>query len=269
MPPTPAQPERIPVMLCVGDSYRFFGANWMKFLPAAIVVALISTFSALLSTGAVAQFGFSLVSGLAGVAFAAAIIRKQLKDDYKAPIGLTLGADEFRLFAATIAVIVLLLPAAFILFMIVAGVLVARLGLDESELDGMAQDPEAMRAALMDVIGPGDLLLGIVVILPLLWLSARFFLVSPGTMAEGKVVVLESWTWSRGHAWRIMIAMVLASAPLLMFSVLFLSMSSHLLAQSPVTSLVLATFAGAVSALLRIPIIALSTILFIGLRGRF
>lgn len=266
VPQMTAQPERIPVLLCVANAFRFLGSNWIRFLPAAFVVALISTFSALLSTGAVAQFGFSLVSGLAGVAFAAAIIRKVLNDEYKSPIGLALGADEFRLFAATIAVILLLLPAGFILFMITAGILVARLGMDEAQLERMSQDPEAMRAALIDVIGPGDLLLGLVILLPLLWLSARFFFVNPGTMSEGKVVVLESWTWSRGHAWRIMIAIVLTSAPLLAFSAFFMTMGPGLMGQSPITSLLLIAGSSTVSAILRIPIIALSAILFLGLR---
>lgn len=257
---------QVPVLDCVAESYQFFLQNWMKFLPAAFIVAAISTVSSLLSTGALAEFGFSIVSGLAGVAFAAAVIRKIVFDDFKSPIGITLGADEFRLFVATVVIVLTFLPVAFLISIIAASVLMSRLGLGEAELERLSANPQALRETLSGVVAPADILLAVVLLLPLLWLAARWFLVNPGTIGEGRLVILQSWRWTRGNVFRTMAAVLLTAAPLVAFSVLLLSANFLSAEPSQLTTVLLLGGAGVVSALLRIPLIALSAILYLGLR---
>lgn len=258
--------DKVPVLQCTNQAYQFLAENWLRFLPASFVVGAVSTSGALLSTGPVAQFGFSIVSILVGLAFAAAVVRKQLSNEYRPPIGMTLGADEFRLFAVTIAVVLMLVPAGFLLFSIGTAVLVSRLDVSETELERLSTDPEALRSAILGVIGPGDFWLALLLAVPMLWLAARFFLVNPGTIGEARIIVLESWQWTRGNVGRIMVAMIIVAAPLVGFNVLlFLAPLATATTSLPV-SIVIMTVVGAASALLRIPLISLSTILYRGLR---
>ena len=257
---------KVPVIECVSEAYAFLAAYWLKFLPAACAVAAISTISAMLSSSAFLQLGFALISGLAGVAYIAAILRQQLYDQYTAPIGLGLGVDEFRLFAVTLLLALILVPVAFLLFMFGMAVLIARMEVSEAELEALTEQPEALRDAVLGAATPSDILLAIILLAPLLWLAARLFIINAATIGESKLAFAEAWRWSSGNAWRIAAAMTLTAAPLLLFNGIILTIGPGMLNPSPQLAVIGVAATGIVSGILRIPLIVLSAILYQGLR---
>ncbi len=260
------QKVKVPVLQCVTESYEFLAAYWLKFMPAACAVAAISTVSAILSNNAFLQLGFALISGLAGVAFIAAVLRKQLYDQYTGPIGLALGADEFRLFAVTLLLALILIPVAFFLFMFGIAVLISRMGLSEAELEALAEQPEVLRDQVLAASTTTDILLALILFAPLLWLAARLFIINPATVGEARIAFAEAWRWSSGNAWRIVAAMTLTAAPLLIFNAFILTMGQGVMSQSPQLAIIGVAITGIISGILRIPLIALSGILYQGLR---
>lgn len=121
-----------------------------------------------------------------------AVNRAVLRPQEKAFGYLRLGGDEVRVFVVYLALSVLAMIAAVILFGLV-GVLVGVIAAAAENL-----------SALVAVIGfVGAFCLFI-------WLCVRFSLALPITVAEKRIAIFDSWSVTRGHFWGLLGMMILA-----------------------------------------------------------
>ncbi len=256
----------VPVAECVRQSYRVLAENWLQFLPAALVVALAAILSALLGATSGLQLIFNLVGMLVDAAFAAVVFRKFMNDEFLRPIGLRLGADEFRLFAVGLMVSAVLAIAGLLPVVLLVTRMIGRAGLSESEMEQLIGDPAALWQLLADTISLTDVALAFFVALPVLWLSGRLFISAAATFGEKRIAFAEAWRWSSGNGWRIVVSLLLVAVPLLLANLFVLAGPVQLGAQNPVAMFAVLIIAGAGTALLRIPVLALGAVLYSGLR---
>ena len=101
---------KLPIITCVRDAWLFLRDNLRIFVPAAAAMALVSQVGFLLAAisgggaGAQSAFGGSLgnlavamPAVLGSLVFAAAVLRKAVRNEFTGPLGLSFGADELRL----------------------------------------------------------------------------------------------------------------------------------------------------------------------------
>lgn len=256
----------VPVNQCVGEAYAVLQQHWGLFVPSAIIVTAVGMGAALLSQTPILQLGFALIALLAQSAFTAAIFRKVLDGGYVRPVGMTLGADEFRLFSVALIVSVALLAALFLPAAFVLSTVLARSGLNEAELEAFQQDPEGLRLHLLGMLGPTEYLLFAACAIPALWLMARLFMASAATFGEKRMAIAESWRWTKGSTLRVLMAIVLVSLPWLAVNGLVIAYLSGEGAGGGVVAALVVTGMEVLATLVRVPIIALSAILYLGLR---
>lgn len=259
-------PDKVPVAACVEQAYAFAARHWREFIPAAIVVSLISLGAGLVSRTPTLELGFQLISLLASAAFACAVLRRQLRDDFVAPVGLTLGADEFRVFGVSILVslallLVMLLPTVFLLAFLLAGS-----DLSEAEVERLGSSPEALMERIAENFGATDILVVALFSLPILWFGAKLFTAGATSFGERRSAIITAWEDTRGNAWRILGAIVLTAGPYIAVNLLLFGTITSLLADQPLAAVFALGLASVFAELLRIPIIALSGILYRGLR---
>lgn len=268
---------KIPVMQVVKEAYAFFAANWVRLLPAAALAAAIAAgVTALLGGGATVSLGGALISGIAsavaGLTFAAAVLRLALRGEFVGPVGLTLGQDEFRLMGVAAGLTLAFAPPVFLALMAFSFIIVGRMNLTPEDAQRMANDPEAMQRAIEDALGPGGLMMISIAILVglliLFWVGARLFLVQAATMGERRMVAFQTWGWTRGNVSRVIFSILLALMPPLLAATIITEVVWAAVGAAPTqpayaAALAIASF---VDLLAQIPAIALGAILYRGLR---
>lgn len=189
--------------------------------PSAIAAAIIAAPSALCVWAAqqdpanvVAAIGLSILAGLLQLPFAAAHYRVSARSE---PLRLGLGGDEARLLGASIALgffnfIIFVIGGFFTI--ILMGVLLAGSGIQ------MPQDPGTTPQELFEALGLRGVSLLVLSLLPLLvalvWVSVRLILVGAATIGERRVLVFETWSWTKGNFLRLLGAVLLLAVPLLL-----------------------------------------------------
>lgn len=259
---------KIPVFDVAREAYSFSFANWVRFAPAAVSMALLGSAAQLLlgplPLGAVVA---PLISAAASIIFAAAVLRLVLRQEFVSPIGLAAGQDEVRLLGVAAGLGLMFgLP-----LLLVGGVfitmLMGRLGLTQAELTELTRDPAALMSALESVVRPADSLVVMMVLLAAIYISARLAMVNAATMGERRMVALQTWGWSRGNVVGVISVVILAGLPSIITATVA-DLLTRLIGSSP-SVLVLffaASLAGVVGNLLSLPAIAVGGILYRGLR---
>jgi hypothetical protein len=276
---------RVPIIACVRDAWLFLINNWRLFLPAAAIVAVISeigpTITLLTSSGDVSgatQPTPSLLVTvipmvLGGIMFSAAILRKAVRDEYKPPVGLTLGADEGRLFAVNLCVTLVAIPIVLLLTVFLMATVLRQVAATPEAMEALAADPDAMVAAITQALGPFGSLLFLAVVIVLTALALGLVaLANAATIGERKIVVFQAWRWLGGNFLRVLSAMVLIVLPVMIVSTIISQvLLSMLLSMSGETVDVTAYLLVAVvitflNLLVAAPITALGAVLYKGLR---
>jgi hypothetical protein len=270
---TDATAGKVPVLECFRASWTFLFQNWQLFVPAAAVVGAVTGLSLLIAGGGAAAPGPALLSMLpplvASVMFTAAVLRKAVRDEFSGPAGLGFGVDEMRLLGVLGSIVLLIFPAVFLALMVFSVYIVGRLGMTEQQLEALSADPEALAKAMTEALGPSGILamygLFFAGFAVLVYVLAKLFMVNAATIGEKKIVFFQTWAWSKGNTYRIILAMLLTALPAvgvnLLLQILVASMSASLIA-----AVVVNAVAGAIAALLNIPQIALGAHLYKGLR---
>lgn len=136
----------------------------------------------------------SLLGGLLGWAIlSAAVYRAVLEPEDKRFASLRLGAQELWL-ALLIIVLTILLTIAYVVIFAVAGILVA---LAAFASHFMSQPLGGVVAGLLIVA------ICFAAIAAFLWICVRFSLAGPLTFKERQFRLFESWSMTRGHAWKL------------------------------------------------------------------
>jgi hypothetical protein len=280
---------KLPIITCVRDAWLFLRDNLRIFVPAAAAMALVSQVGFLLAAfsgdgaGAQSAFGGSLgnlavamPAVLGSLVFAAAVLRKAVRNEFTGRLGLSFGADELRLLAIVAAYACMIIPLATLVFMIVTATVLSRLAATPDDLAVLLEDPQALNAALTQALGPGGtaafLLLIMLVFAAAIYLFTRLFMVNAATIGERRIVMFQSWSWSRGNILRMFAAIMLTWLPAYVIDSLVVEIGVAIL--RPITSegnagFLLIAFNAAVTfvaAIVGIPSIVLSAILYRGLR---
>lgn len=280
---------KLPIITCVRDAWLFLRDHWRMFAPAAAAMALVSQIGYLLAvmsgggSGAQSAFGGNLgdlavtmPAVLASLVFAAAVSRKAVRNEFTGPMGLGFGADELRLLAIVAAYACMIIPLGTLVFIVVTTTVLSRLASTPDELAALMDDPEALNAALTQALGPGGtaafMLFIMLVFAAAIYLFTRLFMVNAATIGERRVVMFQTWGWSRGNVLRMFAAIMLTWFPAYVIDSLVVEVGVAVL--RPITSegnagIVLIAFnaiATFVAAMVGIPSIVLGAILYKGLR---
>jgi hypothetical protein len=277
-------------MECFTQAWRFLDRNWRLLLPAAAITAALSQIGLVLvmllrpapaaGETMLAAMLWDLVAVapamVASLMFTAAILRKALRDEFIGPTGLAFGADEIRLLGVMAALACMLLPLVGLLFLAVSTFVFGRIASTPEALNALLADPEALNAALEAALGPTGvlafLLFFILVMSIFLYVSTRLVMVNAATMGERRVVIFQTWIWSRGNVWRILGAVILTALPVMFFQGLIDSLGVEIINATPegaslvATRLIINSVSTFLFAIAGIPSIALAAILYKGLR---
>lgn len=281
---------QVPVVAVARESWVFFLRNWRLFLPAAGVTAAISALGPLLlmlssapsaadasepSLGP-ANFFAAIPGTIAGLLFAAAVLRKVIRDEFIAPTGLALGADELRLLGVMAGLACIIIPFGTLAVVIVQFAVFARLASNPEALNALMNDPEALSEALETTLGPAGMMaftLFLMLMLGLLlYAIVRLSMINAATIGERRMVMFQTWKWSRGNILRIFGALLLTGIPTYLVSSLFVELALAALnaVANPSNMIVsVIAYSGSVAfvgTMLSIPSTALGAILYKGLR---
>jgi hypothetical protein len=265
---------KVPVIECVVASWRFLFENWRQLLPAALVASAISTLAPLIiAAGGAASFGMivaaTLVTMLADVVLAAAVLRKAVRNEFVPPLGVGLGQDEFRLIAVLASFGLLLAPPIVVLAFIYTAIALGQAGLTESEIEAMASDPDAVNRIMMQAAStPPGALVCVVGVLLFALLFTRLYLVNAATIGEKRIVFFQTWSWSKGNVLRIFAAIVVTLLPAILISAIVSEILAGLVpASAGLVAITARVFvASVIGAFLSIPPTALGAQLYKGLR---
>lgn len=281
---------KLPIITCARDAWLFLRDHWRMFLPAAVAVALVSQVGFALAVmsggGAGVQSApggnpgslvvLSLPALLAGLVFAASVLRKFLRNEFTGPMGLGFGADELRLLAIVGAFACMFIPLGTLVVLVISATVVSRLAQSEQELQALLQDQEALSEALARTLGPGGtlafLLFAMLLLAAAIYLVTRLFMVNAATIGERRVVMFQTWNWSRGNVLRVLAAIMLTWLPAYMIDSLVIEIGAAILRPMTVegnAGVVLIAFnavATFVATMAGIPSIVLGAILYTGLR---
>ena len=276
--------SNVPVMEAARAAYRFWREAWRPALGALLVLsaaAAVQGYFAMTGATGWALLG-TLVTLVAQIIAYGALFRLAFADErtgepafQTGPGGLQWGGMENRLLGATLLLLLLVFVAAIIfaiLFVIAMFVAVGGAGAD---LEG-ADTPQAVFEALGY---RGVLVLGVTTLaaaLLAIWVSVRLALVLPATASSGKVQVFETWRLTKGQFWRILAAMLIASAPTILWAMFSGGVEGALAEDGPregvrvlppATAAVMAVVGGLVTGVLQAPLSAgLTAYLYRGLR---
>jgi hypothetical protein len=281
---------KIPVRESVVAAWRFLFAHWTMFLPACLMVGLASVVAVyLLGGGGTTAEGEPVMNGPAmllgalidlviGSMFAAAVLRKAVRNEFTGAAGLTFGPDEIRLIGVQVSLFLLIAPIVLLVFLAVFFIAVGRLSASSEDLSRLLSNPESLGDALSSALGPGGSLLFFLFMMLCFWVvllvSVRLSLISAATIGERRAVVFQTWAWSQGNVFRLFAAIVLTVLPAALVSSLIEAVIGGLLggenaAPPPlIQRAVIAGVAGTLSAVLSIPSLALAAHLYLGLRPR-
>jgi hypothetical protein len=282
---------QVPVVAIARESWVFFLRNWRMFVPAAGIVAGVSALGPLMLVMSAspdpqaAAVGPSIglndilaaVPGmLARLLFAAAVLRKAVRDEFIGSTGLAFGADETRLLGVAAALACIVVPfGALVYFIVMIGVL-ARLAPDPAALNALMTNPDAFGEALEATLGPVGMvafsLFLTVAFIGFFYLIVRLAMINSATIGERRMVMFQTWSWSRGNVLRIFGALMLTGIPAYLVSSIFdeIAISVLNVVATPENAIISAIIYGVaasfVGAMASIPSTALGAILYKGLR---
>ncbi len=284
--------DKVPILECVRASWTFLVQHWRLFLPAAALVAAISQTGAILSfllapaegqsqsalQAAIDQVLIYAPALIASVVFAAAVLRKAVRDEFTGRTGLAFGADERRLLGVMLAMACLFLPLIGLVLLVLSITVFSRIATSQEALEALLADPDAMNAAIALALGEAGsaaLSLFIMIIFAIfILLAARLCMVNAATIGERRIVIFQTWSWSRGNVLRVIAALILTFLPVIMInnligSVAIAVMQSASGAGPSIPVFVLASFAVSfVTTLTSLPTVAPGAILYKGLRPK-
>lgn len=284
--------DKVPILECVRASWAFLFQHWRLFLPTAAVVAAISQAGLILSfltapadgqpqsalQGPLNDILIYAPAVIASVFFMAAVLRKAVRDEFVGRTGLAFGADERRLLGVMLAMACLYLPLFGLVAVVLTVTVLGRIATSQEALEALLADPDAMNEAIalaLGETGSAALSLFIIIIFAIfILLAARLCMVNAATIGERRIVIFQTWSWSRGNVLRVIAALILTFLPVIMINNLIGSVAIAIVqsmagAGESIPILVLASFAVSfATTMTSIPTFALGATLYKGLRPR-
>jgi hypothetical protein len=280
---------KVPIIACVRQAWEFLLTNWRLFLPGAIIVALVSQIGPLVAVltvppvaqqqtvleSVIGQIVTYLPATLISLVYTAAILRKAVRDEVTGQFGLTFGADEIRLIGVSAGMACLFVPLISLVVIVLAVTVFSKIATSEAALEALLNDPEAMNNAIVAAVGEGGaaaLSLFIMFMFALfIVLAARLYMVNAATIGERRMVIFQTWSWTKGNVLRVLAAMILTLLPIMLIDSFIETLGLNILAAAGegaplIPWLLVRTVITFVGAITTIPVVALGAIFYKGLR---
>jgi len=280
---------KVPVIACVRQAWVFLVENWRLFLPAAAIVAVVSQVGPLLAAVTTPQTAqpqtimqnvlgdvlIYLPSMVVSLLYSAAILRKAVRNEVTGTFGLTFGADEIRLLGVAAAMACLFVPLISLVVIVLAVTVFSKIATSQAALEALLADPDAMNEAIIAAVGEGGAaaisLFIMFMFAVFIVLAARLYTVNAATIGERRMVIFQTWSWSRGNVLRLLGAMILTVLPVMLIDSIVDSFGVTILSsigegREVISWLLVRTLITFVGAMTTIPVVALGAIFYKGLR---
>jgi hypothetical protein len=194
------------VFLSVGHAVRFVRQEWRFVLAVAGIASAAHLLSILMLQGAsVALFPF--ISAATHAALIGAVLFGA------AAVPGRIFRDTFKLWMAMTLLIIILFIVLFALLMFGMSALLAPyydalVAAKEDQAANMAILTRAANEQPAAFVG-----LALLASIVLLYFTSRFYLVAPATLETGRVQLFSSWTQTKGHVLRIVLARLIVLTP--------------------------------------------------------
>lgn len=212
---------KVPIFESIGVAFNYFVSNWTRWIPGVLIVAAAMGWLQV-ANGQMSQSAISgelnmssyllatIVTMLVMLVFSAGVLRHAIRGEFSGPIGLSLGADELRLLGVWASLALIFgIGGSFVAFLVMVAVMmvVAGSGVD---IEQASTDPEAFMQALGGSIGGGGALVLLVLFFALfaamIFIWVRLMLVQAATIGERKMMIFQTWGWTKGNFWRVFAA---------------------------------------------------------------
>lgn len=218
-----SETNKLPIVRAVAYSWQFAATAWKPTLPAFLIRAIIVGFyfhSVALATGNDNGLGFfsGILLGFSEVVCMALTLRLAIRSEYQGFMGIQIGADEGRLFVANFLYGFLMSLAVLIAGFLVFALASAYLSTTIPDIEAISQDTVAFRKAVGEAFSsPTGTFVAIVMVclflLPLLFIAARLVTFTAATIARKKIMIFETWSWTKGYSFQIIIALIVTYLP--------------------------------------------------------
>ncbi|HYD86810.1 MAG TPA: hypothetical protein VEA80_05000 [Vitreimonas sp.] len=199
---------KVPIFESAGHAVRFLREHWRA-------IALIAAVCALAQTAAFVVLGMTLpflllvffISACAHAAF----IGRALGGESGKPAAIL--RDGARVFTAMAAVGFFITIVAFMVFYITMAVLIAPY---DAQVKAAGQDQAALGRIFSEAVQAQPATLSWMLLLGgvlLLLLTSRFYLAAPASVDCKRIVVFDSWRWTKGNMLRIAAARLVVLGP--------------------------------------------------------
>jgi hypothetical protein len=263
-----ARSGAVPVGEVVTASWRFLFANWRQFLPAALVTSGLSTLGAVVGGPAAAGafLGLALIV-IAQLVFSAAVLRKAVRDEFSGIAGMQAGRDEMHLLGVALCTFLLLLPAGFVFGLMFSFAVAGRLVATGVDPQATEIDPEVLYRTMAEtLLTPAGAIAVAGLLAITFYVSARLIMANAATIAERKIVFVQTWSWSKGNVLRVLGAMALTFLPILFLSIVLALLLPVQAGGNAVVVVLVAYVERLIGMIAGIPFIALGANLYKGLR---
>lgn len=218
-----SQTQKLPIIRAAQHSWSFAMAAFWPTLPAYGLKAVVFGFAMASAIGtapddaSLAGFAF-LIWLVLSVACLAMALRLALNGSYRGVLGLTLSPDEFRLGVAQLLYTIVLGFAAIVFGFLVWMIALMVIASSIENLEVIAEDQQALQEAVFAAFQtPFGSVIAVLALagfaLPILFLMARLVTFQAATIARQKIMLFETWSWSKGMTFQVILALVLAIGP--------------------------------------------------------
>ncbi|MBL4597048.1 MAG: hypothetical protein JKX99_10785 [Robiginitomaculum sp.] len=212
--------KNVPIVQCVVAAWGFFTRNLSTvyrlgipyILASGIGIAIVLFAPANSPISALGPL-FIFMSWFLYIAMDAALFRLALGQPAVGFGGLTLGADEFRLFVTNLLIgliaFIVVIVAAVIVFLAISTILL--IGVDPElakENPNLVFEQAGVKFWILQ--GLGVLIIGVI----LLYLYARFSPAFPAAIGEQAIRIFEAAAWTKGQGWRISLVLITSVLPI-------------------------------------------------------
>lgn len=211
----------------VGHGVNFARANTGRVLGVLLLAAVVGGVGTGLDAAGRNGGVFNLLNWVLSIVATGALLRLAFRADQPDRADFQVGAQGFQwrntetqllLAALTLVFIFAMAVLALIFVLILIGVFAGLSGALASVQAAATPDE------LVEQLGPGLATAFMLVLLGFLcvviWLAVRLTLYAPATVAEGRMRVFESMALTKGRFWKLLGALILASLPTILASVI-------------------------------------------------
>ncbi len=218
-----SQTDKLPIAQAVKSSWKFAAASWMPVLPVFLIKSLVtagfvsSVGSATQANGLLVLLGLLMVLFLE-IASMTLMLRLAVRAEYEGFLGIQLGPDEGRMVLAQLLFGFLMWLVFLIVGFVVFALASAYLSTTIPDIAAIQNDEEAFLKAVVSAFQtPAGTIVAVIMaiafLFPILLIVSRLVTFPAAVIAERRIMIFDTWAWTKGYSLQIMLALVAACLP--------------------------------------------------------